>query len=110
MSLFYGDLVDTCLMTSSFESGVEEFGHDLVGGCCIDKSSGHYEHIGVIVLAGKPGDFGDPAECGAYSLVFVEGHADSFSTSADGDARIAFACFYGFGQRVSEVGIVAAGG
>ena len=54
MSLFYGDLVDTCLMTSSFESGVEEFGHDLVGGCCIDKSSGHYEHIGVIVLAGKP--------------------------------------------------------
>ena len=47
------------------------------------------------MLACQVGNFGNPAKCGAYALVFVQGHADAFSASADSDTRIAFTRFYG---------------
>lgn len=101
-----GNFVDACLMASAFKIGSEEFRHDLVGHCFINETSRHHQYVGIVVLTGQMSNFRNPAKCGTDTLVFVQGDTDSFTTSADGNSRIAFSVFYCQSQRVSKVGIV----
>lgn len=108
MPLLHGNLVDTCLVASTFEGRVEELLHD---GCCrggVDEASGHHEHVGIVVLAYEMRYFGYPAESGTYALMLVERHVDALAAAADGNAGVALAALHGCCKRVSIVGIVAA--
>ena len=81
--------------------------HDGIRFFVADETSGHGQHIGIVVLARKGSQFGLPAEGATHALVLVQGHADALSAAADSDAGIAFACLYGLAHRVGKVGIVA---
>ena len=106
--LFHGYLVDTSLMSSSLEGGVEKLVHDFVGHVRIDEPSRHDQYVGIVVQARHMGDFRHPAQGGTDSLMLVQCHSDAFSAAADGDAGTAFSFFNGNGQRVRIVGLVTA--
>ena len=106
--LLYGNLVYSTLVAASFKRCAEEVVHNGNGFFVTDESAGHYQYVGVVVLAGETGYFGMPAEGGTDALVLVQRHADTFTATADGDAGVACAFFNGKGKRVGVVGIVAA--
>ena len=94
-------------MTSALKFGVKEFVHDGFGRFVVDKSSRHYQNVGIVVLAGHFGNFGSPAQSGADVGVLVERHAHALARTANTDTLLAFALFDAFGQLMGEVGIVA---
>ena len=102
-----GHLVDTFLMSSAFKGCFEESLYAAQGFVGLDEASWHDEHIGVVVLACESGYLFHPYEGGADALVLVERHGDAFAASADAYAAFCLALFYGLGQCVTEVGVVA---
>ena len=107
-NLFKGYFLNSPLMASTFEWSSEIFVHDFACRLLIDKTSWHDEYVGVVVLADKVGNFGSPAEAAADARVLVHRHGNAFAGAADGDAVVYLAPFNGIGQRMTEVGIVAA--
>ena len=99
--------IDAFLVTSSFKSSVEEFGHNFVRHLVVNETSRHYQNVGIIMLACQVGNLRNPAKCGTYALMFVQSHADAFSAATDCNTRITFARFYGKCQRVCKVCVVA---
>lgn len=98
---------DAAFVASAFEIGCEEDFDEFECQFFGDEARRKCQDVGVVVLACKCGQFFVPAECGAYALVFVDGHVDAVAAAADGYAVVACAVFDGVGQWVSEVGIVA---
>ena len=93
-------------MPTAFERGAQK-GFDRMSGFLLtDKSAGHYEYVGIIVLACETCYLFLPAQSGPYSLMFIECHGYSVSGSADGYSGIYFAGFYSFGKRMGVVGII----
>lgn len=99
--------VDTPLMPSAVEAGVEECCYDLKGCFRLDETGGEDEDVGIVMLTGESGEFGVPTNCGAHFGVFVEGHCYSVAGSAESDSGGEVAPFHRFGAWVCEVGIVA---
>lgn len=100
------NFVNPALMPTAFERGVQK-GFDRMSGFLLtDKSAGHYEYVGIIVLACETCYLFLPAQSGPYSLMFIECHGYSVSGSADGYSGIYFAGFYSFGKRMGVVGII----
>ena len=93
-------------MASTFELCVEEFFHDLA--CCfiIDITSRHDQYIGVVVQAGHVRNFWNPNQCSTDTLMLIECHADTFTTTADGNTRITFASLNSYSQLVSIIRVV----
>ena len=108
IKLFYWYFVNTILMTSSLKFSIKELCHDFVCSFRIDKSSGHNQNIGIIMLSGQVGYFRNPAKSCTDTLMLVQGNSDTFSATANGDSRIALASFYGNGQRMCVIRIVTA--
>ena len=105
--LLHGNLLDAAQVPASLELGSEEGFHDVGSRGGINEPPGHYEYVGIVVLAGQPGNFGNPAKGGPYPGMVVECHVDAVSTATDGDSRVAFPAFYGVGKGVGVVRIVA---
>jgi hypothetical protein len=83
-------------MAASLELGVEEFLHNSRSSSGVYESSRHHEYVGVVVLTNEMGYLGYPAESGAYALVLVECHGNTFTAAADANAGVALAVLYGF--------------
>ena len=94
-------------MTTTLKWRVEERFHDVDGLVVADEATGQSQHVGIVVLAGKAGDLGYPAQCRTYALVLVESHVYPLATTANTYSRIAFALFHGSGAQVCKVGVVA---
>lgn len=64
-------------MPTAFERGAQK-GFDRMSGFLLtDKSAGHYEYVGIIVLACETCYLFLPAQSGPYSLMFIECHGYS---------------------------------
>lgn len=109
MLFCYGDFIDTTLVATAFEVGVEVCLHDLKGEVLRDEAGGKGEDVGIVVLTGQASQLGLPTQGGTDALVLVEGHGDTVAGAADGDAAAATATFHRFGAWVGIVGIVARG-
>ena len=103
------NLIDALLVATAFEGGLEELIHNLTGGIVVDEASGHYEHVGIVVLTNEVGDFGAPCQSGTHALMLVERDGDAFARAANADARIYLAALDALGQGMAEVRIVDAG-
>ena len=66
-------------MPSAFEGGGKELVHNLTGHIVVDETSGHHEHIGIVVLTDQMGYLRNPAQSGTHLLVLVERDADAFA-------------------------------
>ena len=81
IKLFYWYFVNTILMTSSLKFSIKELCHDFVCSFRIDKSSGHNQNIGIIMLSGQVGYFRNPAKSCTDTLMLVQGNSDTFSAT-----------------------------
>ena len=106
----HGNFLDAAHVPAAFEGRVEELVHDFACRVARNVATGHHKHVGVVVHARHLGNFGHPYEGGAYVLVLVERHGDSFAAAADGDAAFHFARLHTLSEGVGKVGIVAAFG
>ena len=104
----YRYAVNAELMATALKGGVQILVHDLAGHVGIDKTAGHDQYVGIIVLADEVSNLGDPAESGADALMLVQGHGDSLSAAAHGYTLLYLTVLYTAGQCVAEIGIVAA--
>lgn len=102
-----GNFGDALTVSSSFEIGGEEG----VENCCrfflIDKTTGHDQDVGVIVLTRQGGNFGHPAQGGANVRMLVERHGDAFAAATNGNAAFALFTVDGAAERMTEIGIIA---
>lgn len=105
----YRNLFYAALMATAFEGNREELVHDGTGRVVVDETTGHHEHVGIVVLTNQLSDLGIPAYTGANALVLVKRHGDALTTAADGNARINFTALDTLGQGMSVVGIVNGG-
>ena len=55
-------------MATTFKLGGEVLVHDGTGCILVDETSGHYQHIGIVVLTDQVSDLRNPAETGADAL------------------------------------------
>ena len=94
-------------MASALKFRGEELVHDLAGHVFINEAARHHQHVGIVMLADEVGDFGNPAEAGTNTLVFVECHVDAFARTADGNAGEHLACLDAASEGVTEVRVVA---
>ena len=100
-------LLNTALMATAFETGLEELVHDGLRCLVIDETAGHDQHVGIVVLTTEMGYLWNPSQSCTHSLVLVERDGDTFTTTTDSNAGIDLAALYTFGQRMTEIGIVA---
>ena len=103
----YRDAVNAELMATALKGGVQILVHDLAGHIGIDETAGHYQYVGIIVLADKMSNLRYPAESGADALMLVQGHGDSLSAAAHGYTLLYLTALYAAGQSVAVIGIVA---
>jgi len=108
MPLFYRHFGYALLVAAAVKRCLEELVDDSECESRFYEACRKYKYVGVVVGAGKSGQFHVPAEGGAYALMLVESHADTVAAAADADAGIVAALFDSFGTRVCEVGVVAA--
>ena len=102
----HGNLIDAALMTTALEGNCEELVHDGTGSVVIDETTGHHEHVGIIVLTNQLANLRIPAHTGTNALVLVECHGDTLATATDGNTRINLATLNTLGQGMTIVGIV----
>ena len=81
-------LLDTACVATTFEGSIEVLVEDAFGYGVGDKAAGHDEDVSIVVLTGKLGNLGTPAEGSTDALMLVEGHVDAVSATADGDAAL----------------------
>lgn len=105
----YRNLFYAALMATAFEGNREELVHDGTGRVVVDETTGHHEHIGIVVLTNQLANLGIPAYTGANALVLVKRHGDALTTAADGNAGINLTALDTLGQGMSVVGIVHGG-
>ena len=94
-------------MTTALEGGVQVLVHNLAGHVGIDKTAGHYQDVGIVVLTDKVSYLRDPAQSGADTLMLVQGHGDTLSAAAHGYTLLYLTVLYAAGQSVAVIGIVA---
>ena len=75
-------------MATTFEFSIEKLCHNLVSHFGINKTSWHYQYVGVIMLSAQMSNFRNPTKCSADTLMFIQSHTDTFTTSADTDTGI----------------------
>ena len=92
-----GDFVDALLVTATFEGSCEELVHNLASHVVVDETTGHDEHIGIVMLTDEVGNLRNPAQSGTHLLVLVQRHADTLARAADGNARIDLAALDALG-------------
>ena len=102
------NLVDTTLVTTTFELGGKEYLDEFDSFLRRDVVSRQSDDIGIVVLTSEASEWFVPAECSAYALVVVAGHSDTITSRADSDTHVVGAVLYGSCHRVSEIWIVAA--
>ena len=104
--LLYRNLVDTCLMAATFELGSKELFHN--GRCSvgIDKATRHNKNVSIVVQANEMSNLGHPAQACTYTLMLVQRHRDSFTTTANSNTRIALPMLYSLCKGVSKIGII----
>ena len=105
----YRNLFYATLMATAFERNREEFVHDGTGRVVVDETTGHHEHVGIVVLTDELADFRAPANSGTNALMLVERHGNTLSATTDGNAWINLAAFNAFSQCVTKVRIVNGG-
>ena len=105
----YRNLFNAALMATAFEGNREELVHDGTGRVVVDETTGHHEHIRIIVLTNQLANLGIPAYTGANALVLIKRHGDALTTAADGNAGIDFTALDTLGQGMAVVGIVHGG-
>ena len=93
-------------MSSAFEGGVEKCFDAASGFVGMNETTGHDEHVGVVVLTGESGYFFHPYESGTNALVLVQSHGDAFAAAADGNAAFYLALFDSLCQSMTEVGVI----
>ena len=93
-------------MPSALEGGGKELVHDLTGHVVVDESSGHHEHVGIVMLTDQMGYLGDPAQSCTHLLVLVQCDADAFARTADGDTGIHLTALNTLSQGMTEIRIV----
>ena len=64
--------------------------------------------IHIFMLASQMSNFRTPAKCSTNTLMFVQCHADTFTTSAESNTRVTLSGFSGQCQGMSKICIVAA--
>ena len=102
-----GNAVNASLMTTALKGGVQILVHDFAGHIIVDKTAGHYQYVGIIMLTDKVSNLRDPAESGADTLMLVQSHGDSLPTAAHGYTLLYLSVLYAAGQSVAVIGIVA---
>ena len=93
-------------MTTALVGGCQESGnhHDgLLGG---DKTTGHCDDVGVVVLTRQTGYRKAPTQSRTNALMLVEGDVDALTTATHGDAWIALALLNSGSTRVGKIRIV----
>ena len=102
-----GNFGDALTVSSSFEIGGEKG----VENCCrfflVDKTAGHNQNVGVVVLTRQSRNFGHPAQGGAYVRVLIERHGDAFAAATNCNAAFALFSVDGAAERMTEIGIIA---
>ena len=104
------NLVDTTLVTTTFELGGKEDLDEFDSFLRRDVVGRQSDDVGIVVLTSEASEWFVPAECSAYALVVVAGHSDTITSRADSNTHIVGAVLYGSCHRVREVGVVAAVG
>ena len=104
------NLVDTTLVTTTFELGGKEYLDEFDSFLRRDVVSRQSDDVGIVVLTSEASEWFVPAECSAYALVVVAGHSDTITCGADSYTHIVGAVLYRCCHRVREVGVVAAVG
>ena len=104
------NLVDTTLVTTTFELGGKEYFDEFDSFLRRDVVSRQSDDIGIVVLTSEASEWFVPAECSAYALVVVAGHGDTIAGRADGDTHVVGTILHGCRHRVREIWIVAAVG
>ena len=101
-----GNFGDALTVSSSFEIGGEEG----VENCCrfflIDKTTGHDQNVGVVVLTRQGRNFGHPAQGGAYVRMLIERHGDAFAAATNCNTAFALFTVDGAAERMTEIGII----
>lgn len=97
-------------MAAAFERGFEEGGEGVAGGFDAGEAGAEGNHVGIVVLAGKPCAeiVVDKGAAGAGDAVGGDGNADA--GAADDDAEFCSARGDLFGAGAAEIGVVDAGG
>ena len=106
--LAYWYLLNTTLMATAFESGLEELVHDCSSCLIVDETAWHYQYVSIVVLTAEMSYLWNPSKTSAYTLMLVERDADTLATAAYGNTGIYLAALDSFAQSMAEVGIVAA--
>ena len=84
---FHWNLVDTLLMTTAFKFRREEFIHNLASHFFVDKTTRHYENVGIVVLSDEMSNLRNPTKSCTNALMLVERHVNAFTTTANGNTR-----------------------
>ena len=88
------NLVDTTLVTTTFELGGKEYFDEFDSFLRRDVVSRQSDDIGIVVLTSEASEWFVPAECSADALVVVASHSDAVTCRADGDTEIVGAILY----------------
>ena len=93
-------------MTASFEGGLEELAHNLTSGIVIDETTGHHQHVGIVMLTDHMGNLSTPCQTGTDGLVLVQTHGHALTGTTDGDTGIDLTFLNTCCELMGEVGIV----
>jgi len=98
--------VDSAFMSSPLEWCIQKCNQYVVYFFFGKITTRQRKDIGIVVSSCIKSNFGNPAQGGSYSLMFVDGHVDAVAGSANGYTGIAFSVFYGRSQRMCIIGII----
>ena len=93
-------------MAPTFESSGKELVHNLTSHFVVDESSGHYQHVGIVMLTNQVGYLRNPTETCTDALVLVQRHVDAFTAAADGDTGEYLALLNALSQCMTEIRVV----
>ena len=84
-------MVDAALVAPAGEFGAEESRHAMLGHIGPDQAGAKGEHIGVVMLTGKPGGEGVVDPGAAATWIAVDGDGDADSRAAHRNPALGFA-------------------
>ena len=105
--LFYGNLVNAALMSSTFKVSTKEFVKHFLCYFVSNISTRHNEYIGIVVSTCQIGYFRNPTQCSPNSLMFIQRYGNAVSGSADGNTGITFSCLNSQSHRMGKIRIIA---
>ena len=86
--LFARNLINTPLMTPSFEGGCKEFIHNSISFSICNESAWHNQNVGIVMLTDEMCYLWNPAQASSNTLMFIKCYADALTTAANGYAWI----------------------